>query len=581
MTGRLVVLALGLALGSGALAAQVNRAPVGPLARATSAERLGDYVAAAAGYIAALDDNPGNVNAILGLTRVLPPLERREELAQHLDRALAVDSMNPGFLAAAVRNQALLGRRTAARLLVERWSRLIPEDEEPYREWALTALEIRDRGAAKEALELGRARISHPAALAPELAQLRQSEGDLVGATNEWLRAIANVPGFRASALLLLGDVPEESRSAVLTTLRADGGTDATRLEGLLLARWGQPVPGAERVLAALPTDQLMAVSLIRSLIEELRGRTDRESEQARGRALEALADRETGETAIRTRMDAARAYANAADEVAARRLLARIAADPLASGGVATAATTTLLGVLIAESRPAEAESLFVTLRESLSLDDREREQRRLAMAWARSGNLERAEAMLEGDSTVAGFDVRGRLRAFAGDLALATTWLRLAGPYDDDRESAVARVRLLALLQAVEADSLPALGAALLDLERADTSRAIAAFESIAATIKPPGAAALRLLAGELARDQGDLARAVRLLADADASEAPATAPSARLALADLHIAAGRRKEAAALLERLILDYPESAVLPEARRARDLLMRIPLGAT
>jgi tetratricopeptide (TPR) repeat protein len=279
--------------------------------------------------------------------------------------------------------------------------------------------------------------------------------------------------------------------------------------------------------------------------------------------------------------MDAARAYANAADEVAARRLLARIAADPLASGGVATAATTTLLGVLIAESRPAEAESLFVTLRESLSLDDREREQRRLAMAWARSGNLERAEAMLEGDSTVAGFDVRGRLRAFAGDLALATTWLRLAGPYDDDRESAVARVRLLALLQAVEADSLPALGAALLDLERADTGRAIAAFESIAATIKPPGAAALRLLAGELARDQGDLARAARLLAEADASEAPATAPSARLALAELHIAAGRRKEAAALLEQLILDYPESAVLPEARRARDLLMRIPLGAT
>lgn len=581
MTGRLALLACVLALGTATAAAQVDRSPTGPLARGAAAERVGDYVGAAAGYIAALGANPANSNAILGLSRVLPPLDRREELAEHLDRALARDSMNTGFLAAAVRNQALLGHRAEARSLVEQWARLLPEDEEPYREWALTALEVRDRGAAKEALELGRARIAHPAALAPELAQLRQSEGDLVGAATEWLRAIAHVSGFRASALLLLGDVPPESRAAVLTALRADKGAEAARLEGLLLTRWGQPVAGAERVLAVLPSESLMAVALLRTLIDELRGRTDRESEQARGRALEALAERQAPEAAIRTRMDAARAYAGAADEAAARRLLARIAADPLAAGGVATAATTTLLGVLIAESRPAEAESLFATLRESLSLDDREREQRRLAMAWARAGDLERAEAMLEGDSTVAGFDVRGRLRAFAGDLALATTWLRLAGPYDDERESAVARVRLLALLQAVEVDSLPPLGAALLTLERADTTRAIAAFDLLATTLKSPGASAVRLLAGELARAHGDLPLAGRLLAAADAVEAPASAASARLALAELHIAAGRRSEAATLLERLILDYPESAVVPEARRALDLLLRTPPGAT
>lgn len=578
---RAALLACVLALGTGPVAAQVDRAPIGPLARATAAERVGDYVGAAAMYVAALSANPVNGNAILGLSRVLPPLDRREELAEHLDRALALDSLNTGFLAAAVHNRALLGHRAAARALVERWARLLPEDEEPYREWALSALEVRDRGAAKEALELGRARIAHPAALAPELAQLRQSEGDLAGATGEWLRAIANVPGFRASALLLLGDVPVESRAAVLTALRAATGDEAVRLEGLLLTRWGQPVAGTERLLAVLPSDALMAVPLLRSLIEELRGRTDRESEQARGRALEALALRQASDAAIRTRMDAARAYANAADEASARRLLARIAADPLAAGGVATAATTTLLGVLIAESRPAEAESLFVTLRESLSLDDREREQRRLAMAWARAGELERAEAMLEGDSTVAGFDVRGQLRAFAGDLATATTWLRLAGPYDDEREIAVARVRLLALLQAVAVDSLPALGAALLTLERADTARAIAALDLLATTLKPPGTSAVRLLAGELARAQGDVALAGRLLADADVVEAPASAPSARLALAQLHIAAGRRREATALLERLILDYPESAVVPEARRARDLLLRTPRGDT
>jgi hypothetical protein len=367
----------------------------------------------------------------------------------------------------------------------------------------------------------------------------------------------------------------------VRAALTADGRPEARRLEGLLLARWGEAEGGARRLLAALPDAQGAATPLLRAFLEELRGRADRDALRARGLVLEALADREDPEMAIRTRMDAARAYADAADEAAARRVLAQVASDPLAAGDIATSASTTLLGVLIAEGRPAEAESLYVQVRSALSLDDQEHEQRRIAMAWARAGNLARGEAVLAADSTVAGFDMRGRLRAFAGDLKTATAFLRIAGPWDERREVAASRVRLLALLQAVVVDSLPPLGEALLSLERGDTARTVRQLDALASSLEVPGAAAVQLLAGELAAALGDRATAERLLTSADVPGAPAVAPAARLALATLHLTAGRRADAEALLESLILDFPESAAVPDARRARDLLRRTPAGAT
>ena len=51
----------------------------------------------------------------------------------------------------------------------------------------------------------------------------------------------------------------------------------------------------------------------------------------------------------------------------------------------------------------------------------------------------------------------------------------------------------------------------------------------------------------------------------------EAPATAPAAELALAELLISSRRPLEAVELLEHLILTYPESALVPQARRRLD----------
>lgn len=573
------LLVAGLACLPIALSAQ-RPAVVGALARALSAERRGDLDEAATQFLAVLEERPTDGQAILGLSRVLPSLERRAELADPLRRALAVDSSNIGFLALAVRTHSLLGQPDSAARYVDRWARLVEGEEEPFREWMLSALEAHDRAAARRALEMGRQRIAHPAALAAESAQLKELEGDLVGATTEWVRAVSHVPTLRSAALLMLGDLVGPQRETVLGVLSRSEGTEPVRLRGLLMARWGQPEAGVALLAGAMPETLEAQAFLIRPVLDELKGRRDAPALRARARALELLAATELGITAVRTRMEAARAWADAGEEAEARRLLADIAADPAAPEGIATAASSTLLGVLLAEGNPAEAEALLERIGPALSLDERDREARRVALAWARIGGIGRGEALVEHDSSVAGFATRGLLRAFAGDLDAAAGWLRMAGPYDDSQGAAVERVALLALLELMDRDSFPAFGAALLDLERGDSVAAVTSFARLAGELAPPGAAALRYLAGELALARRDTTTALALFAESDVAEAPATAPAARFARARIVAERGSVVAAQQLLEELIIDFPDSAVVPAARRFRDALRgAVPSG--
>jgi outer membrane PBP1 activator LpoA protein len=149
----------------------------------------------------------------------------------------------------------------------------------------------------------------------------------------------------------------------------------------------------------------------------------------------------------------------------------------------------------------------------------------------------------------------------------------LKAAGPYDDDREHAVQRVTLLVLLQSAGKDSLRTLGTAMLALERGDSAQALKLVADLAPRLEPAGAAEANLLAGRLALAGRDTSAALRFLRLADDRLVPGVAPAARFMAARLTAASGRTEEAKTLLEQLILDYPESAVVPEARRFRDTL--------
>lgn len=198
----------------------------------------------------------------------------------------------------------------------------------------------------------------------------------------------------------------------------------------------------------------------------------------------------------------------------------------------------------------------------------------RRLAMGWARAGNLDRADSAIAGDSTVEGLDLAGRLRLFRGDLTGASTLLRAAGPFAGSRDEATSRTAILALLQPIQDDSLPELGAALLDLERRDTVKAIAGLERLAAKLPAEaGGAELRLQVGRLQLAEGKKDQAEQSFRAAAAAGAEATTPAAFLELARLLSANGKAAESQSILEQLILEHPQSAVIPQARRLLDEL--------
>jgi len=549
------------------------------LERALELERRGNHAAAAEAYRRLLAGKPADANVLLGLERVLTELGRPGEMAGPASDAVRAQSADPVLYGLAVRAWTAAGVRDSSRRLAERWARIEPGSEAPWREWGYAALARRDRNEAKVAFQTGREQLGRPEALAGELAQLATVEGNYPVAAEEWHRALSETPGYRASALSLLGQVPADRRPAVLAALDGQSDPALTGVASALAARWGDPLIGFRMLDARLPAGQEGAALLV-DFLEELRPLSGRDAAQARGRTLEALAAR-TPASRERWLAEAARAYTEAGDQTSARRLLAQVNEAPGGAPALAAAAGGTLVSVLIAERRFEEAERKLGELRAVLDPEEQDRLRRELVRALLGADRLERADALVADDSTVEGLALRGRVRLLQGRLGEALMDLNAAGPYAIDRDDATARAGILALLQVLEADSAPGLGAAFRTLQRGDSAAAVGQFAELAATVPPArGGAELLLLAGRVAAAGRDSVRAEALLRGAAEATGTAAAPAARLELARLMARAGRRDEATVLLEQLILDDPRSAVAPQARRLLDTLRGAVPGA-
>ncbi len=564
---RMIVLAILTILVPGGLAAQQP-----DLGKAFDLERKGSYAAAADAYRGILATKPADAAALLGLERVLAAVNQSASILPQAKAALASESRSGAVYGVALRAWAAASEPDSVRAVAEMWARAVPGDEAPYREWGSAALASRDLAAAAEAYKLGRERLHRPDALAAEMAQLAITEGNYIVAVREWVPAIRRLPGYRVTAVATLSVAPERIRPVLLDTLARQKDFTARRLEAELRVRWGDPLGGLAALESALPDSRPVAVDALRGLLDQLRGTRTRESLLAQGRALEAIATRTPEPQSSRVRLEAAQAYSAAGELQSARRMLVGMQGQPGDPEQLSSNAASTLVEVLIGDGKLGEAEHRLEELRPKLASDEYFELRRRIAHGWLREGDLARADSMLGADSTVDGLALAGRLKLYRGDLAGAVKDFKEAGPYAGDREDATWRTSMLALLQPIEADSSVELGEALFWLERGDSARAASALEAVAAKLPvAKGGAEVRLLAGRTAAATGRQATAERLFREAAVGEAPATAPAAELALAELLLREGKKDDAIAQLEHLILTYPESALVPQARRTLD----------
>jgi len=560
--------ALGL-LGLGALAhgLAAQQAP-DPARRGFELERRGNYGDAVGAYRDALKKKPNDAAALFGLERSLIALDRPADILPDARAAIAASPGTGAFYGVALRAWAASGRPDSVRAVAQQWAAVDSTDETPYREWGAAALARHDRDEARKAYQTARDRLHRPDALAGELAMVLSEEHDWAGAVREWSTAVAKVSGYRSTAVRALSPAPEEDRSKILRDFGKQTAPTARWLEADLRAQWGDPLGGYQVLSANLPNDRGRAVEAISGFLDQVRDQTGPEPRRAQGLALAALADRTPGPGGSQLRLEAAQAFADAGDQAAAKRLLGGMAtAIDLTSG-----AGVTLVGVLVKEGKVEDAERKLEQLKPGLVSEDWMALRRTVAWGWVRAGKLDRADSMIVADSSVEGLAMAGQLRLFHGDLDSAAILLKLAGPFAGTRDEATARTATLAMLQPIQADTLPALGAGLLAVERGDTARGVQQLEKVADGLPvDAGGAEIRLYAGRLAQSAGRTADAERLLRSAAVPDAKTTAPAAELALAQLLLDSGRAKEATQVLEQMILGFPESALVPQARRLLD----------
>ena len=557
---RSIRLALGLIV---ALPVLARAQAIGP---GFELERSGRYVDAASVYFTTIRSDPTNIPALLGLERTLFVLSRMSELLPLVQNARARQPESPALRSLELRVYAALNEPDSLEAIARRWAASARQSEAPYREWGLALADRRMWDEARRAFLVGRRALGGDGTLAIELAELEQRVGNWDASATEWGRAVTRLPDVEPNAASQLADAPAPMHDRVARALTAPGASvRARRLASEVLLTWGQPNEAWAAMEPTLATADTEAPTVLRRFVDLAGALTTPDGHRVRGLALARWADMMPGSTGGRARAEAVRELLDGGDKAAARRVL-EAHAD---SNGIAQAA---LIHLLIADNQLDIAEERLSAPATAITADDRATLRLALARARVGRGELDRAAAALGDDSSVAAIAQRGWVELYRGNLKNAMEAFRLAGPYALDRAAATDRTAMMALLQRIQQESSPDLGAALLTLSRGDSVAAIAALRRAAARLPEQGGRLeVLLIAGQVAAQKGgDQELTATALFDevVRTGGEGAAPPAAELEWARLLVRTGRAAEAIPHLEHLILTYPNSAFVPEARR-------------
>jgi tetratricopeptide (TPR) repeat protein len=550
-------LALLVTAPSARLVAQRAPDPIAPLiSRALDHENAGRYREALLAWRAVVD--AGSLMAgVLGLERVLAVTGDEEALLPLLDSLLPLHPRDVQLRGAQLRTLVASGRNGEADAAYRAWRDLRADDPAPYRDYARILLFHNRAAAADSVLREASAALGSSRAFLLEAAQMRAALGRWREAAEAWRETMREQPYYESAAVFSLGPAPSDARDAIRAELVAgDAPIGARQALALLELGWGQPRAGWRALAGLPPTDTTVAVW--RTFAAE--------AEQAQ--AWPAVRDALVAVHAARREPAAAERGALAAlraNDPSTAITLARAARAP--GEDVRIELLTVELEALARLGRGEEAEHVLRAATPTIGESAARSFARSIAWAWIRGGNVEKAraaiaEAPLDADDAVGGW-----LALYDGDLVTARRALRFG------ETSAPEAVQALALLTRTRTERSPELGAAFLALAGGDSSAAAEAFVRVAASLEDAASLLLTMAARiETARgrDAGALPLWTRV---AESYAAAPEAPEARLEWARALRRSGDARGARSQLEHLILTYPTSALVPQARRELDAL--------
>jgi tetratricopeptide (TPR) repeat protein len=492
---------------------------------------------------------------VLGLERVFTQLSMEDSVLPALDTLLAQRPTDRVLRGAQLRVLRSLGRDGDARKAFDEWTRLVPHDPTPYREYAGQLLNDGRANAADTVLQEASRSLGSTNALAIEVAQLRAALGLWTAAGVAWREALAAEPYLESAAVYSLQGAPLGQRDSVRVALGAPATATASvrKVIGSLELQWGAARDGWRAISTLTVADSAYATW------SDFADDAERVGAWLAARDALTAMNRERPAPAIALR--AASAALSGGDPSSALTLLssARTGLQPFQ---VRLQVLPLEVRALSQLGRATEAEKLVRESSEFLDARTKQGYARQVAWGWIRAGEVEKARTALAGASGEDEDEVTAWIALYDGDLARARIGLRR--PSDATSEV----VTVMALLGRTRADSSRSVGAAFLALARGDSAQAAARFERAADELSDAAPLLLALAARiQTARRQDRAAIALwqRI------AQRHATTPEAAEADLEWGRILRRRGEASAAIERfehLILSYPQSALVPQARR-------------
>ena len=550
-------LAIAVVVGASTLAARPTAAQSSAaLVRALDLESRGRPAEAAVAFRAALATRD-MIPALLGLERVYADLGRTDSLVPIVD---SIGRAHPTeALVQNVRLRTLITARREAQASAafREWVRATPNNAAPYRDYAGLLLDAGQLAQADSVLRGAVAERQGQRGVAVMLGRLNAARSSWSAAASAWRVGVEEEPYQVQAAVFALAQAQDASRDAVRAILGAPPVRRRARevLAGLELA-WGTPT-AAWNALSELAPDTGAVASWLDF------------AERADG--IEAwIPAREAWRAVLRTRCDpdvalrAADASIRGGDASTALLVLDDRAC-PVGGGTRRRAAVALRVRALALAGRPEDASTVLATSGDVLDETQREALSSAIAWGWVRKGDVSQARATmgaaLEDDTT----GVLGWLALYEGDLATARRTLRASGAPSRDAVAA------LALLSRTRADRAPGVGTSFLLLARGDSAGAAAAMERSSSEL-PDATPVLLMLAARIHIARGDVARAEPLWRRiVESYEQSPEAAEADLSWAKSLASRGDAAGARTRLEHLILTYPASALVPQARRALD----------